>query len=75
MSKLTGPRYWPETNTVTGADGLVLSEHPRYIELLTNPACYDGEWRALANVDQSLRVVVVSLNGLPKGIDKCQPKN
>ena len=59
--------YHPETDTVTGAEHLVISEYPRYVELLDNPRKVDGEWRAVANVDQQLCIVVVSLKGMDDG--------
>ena len=55
------PTFHPDTGTITGAEHLVISENP-YIELLTNPRLYDSEWRALANVNFQLCVVVVKIN-------------
>lgn len=63
--------YHPDTDTVTGAEHLVISEYPNYVELLDNPRKVDGEWRAVANVNQQLCVVVVSLKGAsPNNVDR-----
>lgn len=54
--------YHPDSNTISGAEHHVISEYPRYVELLSNPSLHDGEWRALANVDNQLCVVVVRIS-------------
>lgn len=54
--------YHPETNAISGAEHLVVGNGPRYVELLTNPTKHGDEWRALANVDGQLAVVVVSIH-------------
>jgi hypothetical protein len=46
--------------SLEAAAGAVISEAP-YVELITAPQCYDGEWRALANVNGALCVVALKV--------------